>query len=173
MTSRRFPQTIRAFVEGFRPMRLAIARGPLSGKNAAHCTVVVRWIIGVALAGALVVGFGDTRAQEQRKRKIPVVDKIAGGANRQAFTGKVETVDLKRHVLEVNHAEGTGMEIFPIKNGVTVTSAAGEKMKLDQLKRGSDVIVYYDEKDDRRSVKEIVVLRTGSPENHKKVLPPS
>ncbi len=154
-------------------MRLVIARGRLSGKNAAHSSVAVGWIIGVALAVAVVAGLGDARAQEQRKRKIPVVDKIAGGANRQAFSGKVETVDLKRHVLEVNHAEGAGMEIFPIRNGVSVTSAAGEKMKVNQLKQGSNVIVYYDEKDDRRSVKEIVVLTTGTTENHKKALPPS
>jgi hypothetical protein len=41
-------------------------------------------------------------------------------------------------------------------------------MKLEQLKQGSNVIVYYDVKDDKRSVREIVVLAPGTPNDPKK-----
>jgi hypothetical protein len=173
MVSTRRPQLLIAFVRSFRPTRCAITRECLSGEDAARRLVAARWLVGLAILVAMVARSNGARAQDQKKRKIPVVDKITGGNSHQAFSGKVQAVDLKRHVLEVNHAEGTGMEIFPLKSGVPVTSAAGAKLKLDQLKEGTDVIIYYDVKDDRRSIKEIVVLAPGSTENHKKASPPS
>ena len=172
MVSPRCPR-LKAFVRKFQPARPTDCAANTSRHDRSSHSGAVRWIVGLALLVSLVAASSGTWAQDERKRKIPVVDKITGGNTRQAFSGKVQTVDLKRHVLEVNHAEGTGMEIFPIKNGVTVTSAAGNRMKLEQLKQGSNVIIYYEVKDDKRSVKEIVVLVPGSTEDHKKTSPPS
>lgn len=128
---------------------------------------------GVALILAVVFGFSAAHAQDQRRRKIPVVDKITSGSSRQAFSGTLETVDLQRHVLEVNASEGKGMEIFPVKKGISVSTAGGEKLKLKELKRGNNIIIYYEQKGDRRTVKEIVVLAAGADEENKKHSPPS
>lgn len=128
---------------------------------------------GVALVLSIVFGFGAAHAQDQRKRKIPVVDKLTSGSSRQAFSGKLESMDLDRHVLEVNALEGKGMEIFPVKKGIAVSTAGGGRLKLDDLKPGNNVIVYYEQKGDRRTVKEIVVLAAGADEQPKKHSPPS
>jgi len=135
----------------------------------------VRRLISVTLAFTLILAFGlsTTFAQEQRKRKIPVVDKIGSGVNHQAFSGKVETLDIGRHVLEVNASEGKTMEIFPVKNTVQVTTADGGRIKLKELTPGTNVIVYYQQKGDQRTVKEIVVLATSPEEKKPKSPPPS
>ena len=127
----------------------------------------------VALILAIVFGFSAAQAQDQRRRKIPVVDKITSGAYRQAFSGKLETMDLKRHVLEVDALEGKGMEIFPVKKGISVSTAGGEKLKLNELRPGNNIIIYYEQKGDRRTVKEIVVLAAGADEENRKTSPPS
>jgi hypothetical protein len=129
--------------------------------------------VGVAVALVMMFNAIAGRAQVDRKRKIPVVSKITSGPNRQAFSGKVETLDLKRQVLEVNALEGKGMEIFPVKKGISVSTADGARMKLDELKPGTNVLIYYEQKGDRRTVKEIVVLAAGSDEDTKKRTPPS
>jgi hypothetical protein len=62
-----------------------------------------------------------------------------------------------------------------------VETAGGEKLKVKELSPGTNVIVYYEVKNDRRSVSEIVVLGPGGDEkqtdakdkNTKKPTPPS
>jgi hypothetical protein len=127
----------------------------------------------LAFALLLVFGLNAALAQDEHKRKIPVVDKLTSGANRQAFSGKVETLDLGLHVLEVNASEGKGTEIFPVKNTVQVTTADGKLLKLKELTHGTNVIVYFQQKGDQRSVKEIVVLATAPEEKKPKSPPPS
>jgi hypothetical protein len=102
-----------------------------------------------------------------------VVDKLTSGSSRQAFTGKVETLDLEHHVLELNAKESKSLEIFPVKKGIPVTAANGEKMNLSQLEPGNEVIVYYEQKGDRRTVKDIVLLTAGTADKPKKSAPPS
>jgi hypothetical protein len=120
-------------------------------------------------------------AQDERRSKVPVIGKIAGGSTRQAFSGKVQSVDLKRKLLAVGTVEGSATEFFPVKKNVPVESAAGEKLKVNELSPGTNVIVYYEVKNDRRSVSQIVVLGTGDEQketdakdkNTKKPVPPS
>ncbi len=130
---------------------------------------------GMILAFALTLagGPGPARAQEQHKRKVPGLEKINAGLSRQAFTGKVRSLDLGRHLLEVNTVEGGNTEIFPVKKGVPVSLAEGGKLRLTALTPGTDVIIYYEQKGDRRMVKEIVVLVAGSTPDKKKSPPPS
>jgi hypothetical protein len=120
---------------------------------------------GAALAIALLVltclGLTmarPTRAQDERHSKVPVVSKITSGANRQAFSGRVKSVDLKRELLSVGTVEGSATEFFPIKKNVSVESANGTKLKVKELTPGTNVIVYYDVKEDRRTVSDIMVL---------------
>ena len=111
------------------------------------------------------------KAQEQRKSKVPVIDKItAGGPTQQMFTGIVKSVDLDSNVLNVDNVSGKSTEIFPIKKKVHVAFADGAKLKLAQLKTGTLVNVYYDQKGDRRTVTRIEVLAAGGA---KKKTPPS
>lgn len=104
------------------------------------------------------------RAQDERRSKVPVIGKIAGGTSRQAFTGKVQSVDLKRKLLTVGTVEGSSTEFFPVKRNVPVETAGGEKLKVQELLPGTNIIVYYEVKDDRRSVSEIMVLGPGGEE---------
>lgn len=110
---------------------------------------------------------------EQRRTKVPLIGKIAGGSNRQAFSGKVQSVDLKRKLLIVDAVEGSHTEYFPVKKNVAVSSAAGEKMKVGELAPGTNVIVYFEVKDDRRSISEILVLGAADKPEAKKANPPS
>ena len=129
--------------------------------------------VGLAFTLTLVFGLSGAFAQDQRKRKIPVVDKLTSGANHQAFSGKVETLDLERHVLEVNASEGKSLEIFPIKKSIQVSTADGGRLKLKELTPGTSIIIYYEQKGDQRTVKEIVVLAAGPEEKKPKNPPPS
>jgi hypothetical protein len=110
-------------------------------------------------------------AQEQRKSHVPVIDRItSGGPSQQAFSGIVKTVDLRGEVLNVDNINGKSTEVFPVKKKVHVVTADGDKLELSNLKPGSNVIVYYDQKADRRTVTRIVVLAGGPV---KKKTPPS
>jgi len=120
-----------------------------------------------------VFGLQTAKAQGQPKHKVPIVGKLTSGGSKQAFSGKVEAVNLKLHVLELNAKESKSLEIFPIKKDVNVSSADGSRMKVSQLKPGNQVIVYYEQKGGKRTVKDIVLLTEGTAEEPKKSEPPS
>jgi hypothetical protein len=110
-------------------------------------------------------------AQDQHRSKVPVIDKItAGGPTHQQFSGVVRSIDLESEILNVDTVKGNVTEIFPIKKKVHVVTADGSKLKLTKLTPGSNVLVYYEQKGDRRTVTEIVVLAGGEV---KKKAPPS
>ena len=103
--------------------------------------------------------------------KVPGLDKItSGGPTQQAFSGIVKSVDLKNEVLNVDNVNGNATEIFPIKKKVHVVTADGDKLKLTKLKPGANVLIYYEQKGDHKTVTEIVVLAGGE---EKKKPPPS
>ena len=142
--------------------------GPLPHRRTVPLAVLVGTIILSSLLSPVVAP-----AQKGRKHKVPVINKItSGGGVRQAFTGKVQSVDTKHKVLNVGAAEGGGMEIFPVKKSVSITSADGDKLKLAELKPGSNIIIYYEQKGGERTVKQIVVLAPGADEAKKKPPPP-
>jgi hypothetical protein len=111
--------------------------------------------------------------QEDHRSKVPVVGKITGGSNRQAFTGKVRSLDLKRNLLVVNTVEGDSTEFFPLKKGIPVSSAGGGRIRIKALTPGTTIIVYFDVREDRRTVTEITVLDTASGGKGVKANPPS
>ncbi len=116
------------------------------------CAMLVALVF--CLCGA---NLGNAQGQE-RKRHVPGLDKISGGSTNQAFSGIVQSLDMKRSILNVNTVQGGVTEIFPIKKGMKVETAEGIKTKLEDLKPGTNVLIYYSQKGDRRTVKQIVVL---------------
>ena len=109
-------------------------------------------------------------AQDDHK-KVPVIDKItSGGPSQQAFMGVVKSVDFESEVLNVDNITGKSTEFFPLKKKVHVVTADGDKLKLAELKPGTNVLVYFDQKGDHRTITRIVVLAGGPP---KKKAPPS
>ncbi len=159
---------------GFRPGGERHARQVRNqSMSAAGPGALSRRALAPAAILALLLGPGILRAQEQHKKKVPGLGKITGGPNRQAFSGKVASLDLERHLLNVNTVEGGNLEIFPVKKKVQVTTADGEKLKLIALTPGTNVIIYYEQRGDRRTVKNIVVLAAGADEEKKKSPPPS
>lgn len=112
----------------------------------------------------LAIAACPARGQDERRTKVPVIGKIAGGSTRQAFSGKVQSLDLKRKLLMVQTVEGGATEFFPVKKDVPVETARGERLKVKELLPGTNVIVYYEVKEDRRSVSEIMVLGSGGGE---------
>jgi len=112
-----------------------------------------------------------TKAQEQRKTKVPVLDKItSGGPTHLQFNGIVRSIDLESEVLNVDAIKGNATEIFPIKKKIHVVTADGGKLKLTKLKPGTNVLVNYEQRGDHKTVTGIVVLAGGAV---KKKTPPS
>jgi Cu/Ag efflux protein CusF len=135
--------------------------------------VTSRFLVGFFVALSLLgLPFRATlKAQEQRRPKVPVISKItSGGPTQQAFTGIVKSIDLESEVLNVDNVNGKSTEIFPLRKKIRVVTADGDKLKLDKLKPGTNVLVYYEQRGDRKTVTQIVVLAGGAA---KKKTPPS
>lgn len=121
--------------------------------------------LAVATAGGLAVSSGYS--QEPHKSKLPGLDKIASGSQRLAFSGNIQSLDAKREILHVNTVQGGTTEVFPVKKGIHVSTVDGSKLKLNALKPGTNVIVYYEQKGEKRTVKEIVVLSSSAGQEKK------
>jgi len=100
-------------------------------------------------------------AQDEHKRKVPGLEKISPGFSHQAFSGRVLSVDIRQSLLNVNAVRGSGTEIFPFKKSVRVEAANGDRLKVEELQPGTNVIVYYDQRGEQRTVKDIVVLQAA------------
>jgi Cu/Ag efflux protein CusF len=144
---------------------------PMTGRS--RTVVLFRFLVRLLVALVLLgLPFRTTiKAQDQHKTKVPVIDKItSGGPTQQAFTGIVKSVDLESEVLNVDNVNGNSTEIFPIKKKVHVVTADGDKLKLAKLKPGTNVLVFYEQRGDHKTVTRIVVLAGGA---EKKKTPPS
>lgn len=97
----------------------------------------------------------------QSKSKIPIISKLTSGNHQQAFTGKVQSLNLKDRILSVNSLHGQDNEIFPVRKNVRVQGANGHKMKLTELTPGMTVLIYFDQRAGERRVKNIVVLSSN------------
>jgi hypothetical protein len=126
------------------------------------------------LTSALLLAAVMCAAQttDQHKRRVPVIDKISGGPTEQAFSGAVKSLDVKGSVLEVTNARDGTDEYFPFKKSVRVSTADGKYATLDNVKLGWNVLIYYEEKDNGPSVKEIILLGPPKPAAEKTTAPP-
>jgi hypothetical protein len=115
-----------------------------------------RQISRLALIGLVaLISVGSALAQEEEKPKVPGLDKIIEANQHLMFTGKVKAVDLNRNTLSVSSIEGSDTEIFPIKSSTHVLTSDGFRKKIDVLSPGTQIIVYYDQRADRRSITHI------------------
>lgn len=135
---------------------------------------VVSWPCAIFLVAAALTGlcWPDAARAQSTKSKVPVLDKIESGSTEQAFSGIVESIDVHRKILNVNTVTGGAVEIFPIKKSVHVATADGDRLDITEVKPGTNVLIYFDQKGDHRTVKEIVVLK-GEATPAKKSPPPS
>jgi hypothetical protein len=99
---------------------------------------------------------------QQEKPKVPGLDKILNANEHLAYTGTVKSVDEKRNIISINSVEGGNTEVFPIKHSTHVETADGFHKKLDVLTPGTHVIVFYDQRADKRTVTRIELLASES-----------
>jgi len=114
------------------------------------------------LAAAILLTVCAAPAQQEEKPKIPGLDKIINANEHLAYTGTVKSVDEKHNIISIDSVEGGNTEIFPIKHSTHVETADGYRKKLDVLSPGTRVIVYYDQRSDRRTVTRIELLASES-----------
>lgn len=115
-----------------------------------------------ALVLAILLAVCAAPAQQDEKPKIPGLDKIISANEHLAYTGTVKSVDEKHNILSIDSVEGGDTEIFPIKHSTHVETTDGYRKKLDVLAPGTRVIVYYDQRADRRTVTRIELLASES-----------
>lgn len=131
----------------------------------------VPWLLLAVLTAVVVgIGFGSeiASAQEEKHRKVPGLDKVITGSSEQAFLGKVQSFDQEHSVLNVSSTQGSDTEIFPVKKNVHVATADGDKLKLAELRPGTTVMVHYEQKGDRRQVKQITIIDSSPVEQRAK-----
>jgi hypothetical protein len=126
----------------------------------------------LVLTVATISGITAAAGQDERRTRVPVIGRTTGGTSRRAFSGKVQSLDLDRKLLKVDTVEGGATEIFPVKKSTPVSLAGGRRIRLQELVPGTDVIVYFEQKRERRSVTEIVVLAASGDEDKEKESPP-
>jgi hypothetical protein len=100
------------------------------------------------------------RAQ-QHKSKVPVLGKIGSNTHQEAYSGTVQSLDIKENILSVNSRQGRDTEIFPLKKDVRVEAIDGKRMQIEDLTPGTSVLIYFHQKRGERTVKNIIVLRVG------------
>lgn len=110
---------------------------------------------------------------QQQKSKFPGVGKHSSRNRQNAYSGKVQSLDLKQKILSVNSLHGEDSEIFPIKKNVRVENLGGTRMKLTALKPGTTVLIYFDQKSGERIIKNIVILGSGKNQEKGKRAPSS
>ena len=98
---------------------------------------------------------------QERKNKVPIVGKLATSNRPAAYSGKIESLDVKHGIMNVNPIEGRNSEIFPFKKNVRIENLNGGRMELNALTPGTAVLIYFDQKSGERNIKNIVVLGSG------------
>ncbi len=129
----------------------------------------------MALAAASVVLFcqaAPLRAQRQ-KSKVPLVSKLTTSNHQQAYSGKVQSLDMKQKILNVISLHGQDTDIFPVKKNMRVEGITGNRLTLSALAPGTTVLIYFDQKSGERTVKNIVVLSSGKEQEKGKPAPSS
>lgn len=123
--------------------------------------------------GACILLFTPpARAQLGDHAKVPGVSKnTSTGPTRQAFTGLIQSLDRKQHILNV--AAGENSAIFPIRKKMKVSAIGGARLSLAALTPGTNVIVYYEQRGGHRTVDQIIVLAAPAASGNKKARPSS
>lgn len=142
--------------------------GKLHGKSAGECALAA--LLGVCLF--LAFQTAPIHAQEHRT-KVPIVSKLTTSNRPAAYSGKIQSLDMKQGIMNVNPIEGRGSEIFPFKKNVRIQNLNGGRMDLSALIPGTAVLIYFDQKSGERTIKNIVVLGSGKEQAKDKPAPAS
>jgi hypothetical protein len=128
-----------------------------------------------ALLGACWFAFiqGAPLHAQDHKSKVPIVGKLSSGNRQAAYSGKVQSVDMKQRILNVNALGGPNTEIFPFKKNVRIENLNGGRMGLSALTPGTAVLIYFNQKSGERTIKNIVVLSSGKEQAKGKPAPSS
>lgn len=111
-------------------------------------------------------------AQEQ-KTKIPIVSKLTSGKRQQAFSGTIESLDLKQKILNVHSLHGHNTAIFPFKKNVRIEGVGGNRMNVADLAPGMSILIYFNQKSGERKIRNIIVLSSGKKQTKGKPAPSS
>ena len=84
---------------------------------------------------------------------------VATPRSLEAFTGTLTTIKPKGKLITLETNGGEATEIFSCRNGPSIRTITGQKMKFKALKPGMMVVVYYSSRKGRRSVKDVLVLK--------------
>ncbi len=146
--------------------RHRIARGKLQR--------VGQYAMAALLGACLLLAFqaAPLHAQEHRT-KVPIVSKLTTSNRPAAYSGKIQSLDKKQRIMNVNPIEGRGSEIFPFKKNVRIQNLNGGRMDLGALIPGTAVLIYFDQKSGERTIKNIVVLSSGKEQAKDKPTPAS
>jgi hypothetical protein len=139
----------------------------------ATAAAALRAVAVLSAAGMIFFCLAAPLHAQTHKSKVPIVGKLTGGNNKQAYSGKIRSLDLKQKILNVNALHGRENEIFPFKKNVRVEGLNGKRMGLKALKPGTTVLIYFDQKSGGRTIKNIVVLSSGTGQEEDKPAPSS
>jgi hypothetical protein len=121
----------------------------------------IRVMVALVAAGLFVFSQSAQLRAQSEMGSVPVTRKPSPGRKQQAYSGRIQSLDLKEKILSVTALHGQDSEIFPIKKNVRVENLVGGRLRLDALTPGMSVLIYYDQKSGERTVKHIVVLSSG------------
>lgn len=146
--------------------RHRFARGKLHGAG--------EYAVAPLLGACLFLAFqtAPLHAQDHRT-KVPIVSKLTTSNRPAAYSGKIQSLDKKQRIMNVNPIEGRGSEIFPFKKNVRIQNLNGGRMDLSALIPGTAVLIYFDQKSGERTIKNIVVLSSGKEQAKDKPTPAS
>jgi hypothetical protein len=149
-------------------MRTIVSAGGFSREFGARLAHVAFWP-GACLVILLQFSFpAFAQFQTGPRSKLPVIDKItSSGPTRAALTGKIQSLDTKLKVLDISEGQGRSLVIFPLNKKVKVSSISGHKLKLAALTPGTNVVVYYQQRDARRTIQQIVILGSSASQTPK------
>jgi hypothetical protein len=145
--------------------RYRFARGKLHGTGGYEVATLLGACLFLAFQAA------PLHAQDHRT-KVPIVSKLTTSNRPAAYSGKIQSLDRKQGIMNVNPIEGRGSEIFPFKN-VRIQNLNGGRMDLNALIPGTAVLIYFDQKSGERTIKNIVVLSSGKEQAKDKPTPAS
>ena len=138
-----------------------------------------RWRSGTVLLStslltiAMLIVHGNTRAQLPSIQQAPVSGKtISTPRHLEAFTGKITTVKPKHKILTLESVEGSATEIFSCRKGPAIRTAYGKRKKFQDLKPGMTLVVYYNSRKGRRTVKDVLILKEAPSKLSEESSPP-
>lgn len=154
-----------------RPRPQASERGGRS--QAGHSGGRARGFLALLAAGTFIFCQALPLHAQGQTPKIPIVSKLKTGKHQQAFSGTIQSLDIKQRILNVNSLRGHDTAIFPFKKNVRIENLNGNRMDAAKLAPGMSILIYFDQRSGERKIKNIIVLGSGKKQAKGKPAPSS